>query len=63
MAARAHVDREPVAEGQRVLRRVLRPFEGEGVTYHAGQVVDVTSWRNAQRLVDQHRLSEYVVKE
>lgn len=51
-------------EGQRELRRVLRDFGGpEGRVYKSGEVVDVTGWRNARHLVEQHKISEYLVAE
>jgi hypothetical protein len=53
----------PVRERQRNLRRVLRDIGAGGKPYKVGEVVDVTGWRNWERLVDQRRLSDYVVDE
>ncbi len=45
-----------------IRRRVLRAFGGpEGKVYESGEVVDVTNWRHAGQLVDQHKLSTETV--
>lgn len=38
-----------------MLYEVLRPFPGDRL-YEAGEVVDATGWRNAQKLVDMRYL-------
>lgn len=58
------MSRAATKEGQRQLRRVLREFGGpEGRMYQPGEVVDVTTWRNAHRLVEQRKISDYIVAE
>lgn len=45
-----------------IRRRVLRNFGGpEGRVYERNEVVDVTGWRHADRLVEQHKLSTETV--
>lgn len=45
-----------------IVREVMREFGGpEGRVYKRGEVVDVTNWRHAGRLVEQHKLSDYLV--
>lgn len=51
-------------EGQVEFRRILRVFGGaEGRTYAPGEVVDVTGWRNKERLISQRKISDYIVTE
>lgn len=46
----------------RTVRRVLRDFGGpQGRVYKSGEVVDTTDWRHATRLVEQHKLSDYLI--